>query len=565
MINLLYCSFLVTVYHFFWGGIFVRLFKIKISDNSNFSIYSLLGIIFLSFISLTFNFFIPINKLFSTSIFLLSLSIFFFEKKIFYKKIFNYLITNSLIVFLLVYLSESYRPDSGLYHYPLVNIINENKIIVGLANIHQRFGHASIIQYLSAIHNNHFIGLNGIIFPTASIASAVIIYFLKHIIRIKKFNLSNFFSIFIILYIGYKMIRYSEYGNDTPGHLILFLIVSFFLRFYEEKFLNKENIFFLISIFSVYAYLNKTFLIFLLIVPLLLNYKFYINRFNIFSFVYIFFFIFFFSIKNILNSGCIIYPAAFTCLNFNWTNFTYINNVFDVSAGSEAWSKDWSNQKGVILNYKDYINNTVWIKYWMQNHFKVIFKILIPYFIIIFILFLYLIFKKKNLDKVTILNEKIKSKIISLISVLLIGFAAWFLKGPIYRYGYSYIISIISLFFSYIFFVKFNNLSLKNLKNIKYFIIILFTLVFIGKQFNRIFEQYENTYYNYPWPKYFSSSPNNAKVELIEKVKNGKLYYYTPKKDFCYYSKSPCTSEEVDEAIKLKYIYGFKIYYFDSK
>jgi hypothetical protein len=72
-------------------------------------------------------------------------------------------------------------------------------------------------------------------------------------------------------------------------------------------------------------------------------------------------------------------------------------------------------------------------------------------------------------------------------------------------------------------------------------------------------------YYNYPWPKYFSSSPNNAKVNLIEKVKNGEFYYYIPKEDFCYYSKSPCTSEEVDEAIKLKYIYGFKIYYFNGK
>ena len=48
----------------------------------------------------------------------------------------------------------TYRPDAGLYHLPYISILNENKIIIGLSNIHFEFGHVSILQYLSAIYNN---------------------------------------------------------------------------------------------------------------------------------------------------------------------------------------------------------------------------------------------------------------------------------------------------------------------------------------------------------------------------------------------------------------------------
>ena len=61
--------------------------------------------------------------------------------------------------------SNVYRPDAGLYHLPFINIINQEKIIVGLSNLHFRFGHISILQYTSAIFNNTLFAENGIVFP----------------------------------------------------------------------------------------------------------------------------------------------------------------------------------------------------------------------------------------------------------------------------------------------------------------------------------------------------------------------------------------------------------------
>ena len=61
---------------------------------------------------------------------------------------------SSIIIFLLIASSNVYRPDAGLYHLPFINILNHEKIIFGLSNLHFRYGHISIIQYTSAIFNN---------------------------------------------------------------------------------------------------------------------------------------------------------------------------------------------------------------------------------------------------------------------------------------------------------------------------------------------------------------------------------------------------------------------------
>ena len=81
-----------------------------------------------------------------------------------------------------------YRPDAGLYHLPFINILHHEKIVLGLSNLHFRFGHISIIQYFSAISNNILFGLNGIVFAGALISSAIIINFLFILLKkLEKF------------------------------------------------------------------------------------------------------------------------------------------------------------------------------------------------------------------------------------------------------------------------------------------------------------------------------------------------------------------------------------------
>ena len=93
-----------------------------------------------------------------------------FIKNVLNLKHLQYVFICTFGIFLFLLLNKTYNPDSALYHFPYVNILNDNKIIFGVSNLHQRFGHISIMQYLSAIHNNYIFGLNGIVIPLASMA-----------------------------------------------------------------------------------------------------------------------------------------------------------------------------------------------------------------------------------------------------------------------------------------------------------------------------------------------------------------------------------------------------------
>ena len=52
-------------------------------------------------------------------------------------------------------------------------------------------------------------------------------------------------------------------------------------------------------------------------------------------------------------TGYMIYPMPLTCFDLPWTNFDGVSNVYEVSKGSEAWAKDWSNQKKIFYLMKN--------------------------------------------------------------------------------------------------------------------------------------------------------------------------------------------------------------------
>ncbi|WP_435086328.1 hypothetical protein ACIJYD_00965 [Candidatus Pelagibacter bacterium nBUS_33] len=197
------------------------------SNNTiNLSNQLIYGIIIISFIALLINFFFPLNSSSNTLILILPLFILLKNLKIYFSLNFlRFVVFNSLIIFLLVAKSNIYRPDAILYHLPYTDILNNEKIIFGLSNLHFRFAHISIIQYFSAFFNNFIFGSKGIVLSIAIIASATIINFLSHAInyfKLKRFNFHSFYIFFILIFISYKMNRYGEYGNDAPTHFLFF-------------------------------------------------------------------------------------------------------------------------------------------------------------------------------------------------------------------------------------------------------------------------------------------------------------------------------------------------------
>ena len=549
MLNIFLLSILATLLFLPLGIILNKknLNSIMYYDNlSRIFIYSL---IFVSFLSLTLNFFIPLTKNINSVFLIFSFIISYYYRSYFLNlKYFIFIIIVSLIVFLLITKSNTFRPDAGLYHFPYTSILNNEKIIFGLSNFHYRFGHISIIQYTSAFFNNHIFSSNGIIFPIALLYASIVVNFFSQIRNYlikKNYNFHFFFLVSTLIYILGKMHRYSEFGNDTPSHILFLFLLSEILRNnFNHKLTDIRN-FFLLAAFII---MNKIFFILSILLPLIFlskkNYKKIIfNGKSLFIFIFFLMWI----VKSTIVSGCAIYPIKPTCFdNLAWTD---INQVQIVSNENEAWAKSWpgyDDTKGAI-SHSDYNKNFNWLKTWLKFNGYKSFKIILTYLIILFLIGL-LIYKKNYKSDFFINTHKIYIKLITLI--LITGISIWFLKAPDYRYGTGYIVGFLSIIFSIII-----SNNLKKKIYIPIFITLVLSLsIFSIKNLGRIITV-EGNYFNGPWPKYFSHSKENI-YEEPEKIKiDGKNLYIS--KGLCMFGKAPCSRNLGNFKVIKKLNYNF--------
>ena len=179
MSELFFAIFIVSLVIYGQGLAFNRyILKCNNTSESFFQTF-FFGFIFLGFNVVLINFFFPINKFIGTlilvfSILILTLEIYKIKQR---KKLFKKFVILAITSFFLIAFSNVNRPDAGLYHLPYISILNENKIIFGISNLHFRFGHISIIQYISSAFNNYIIPIQSLSIPAALIFSSYI-YFL---------------------------------------------------------------------------------------------------------------------------------------------------------------------------------------------------------------------------------------------------------------------------------------------------------------------------------------------------------------------------------------------------
>ena len=175
LIVFIFC--LLTSLYFCSIGILGNKFIYKIKGLNNVLEYCILGIFSISFLALFLNFFVSLNVYLNSIIFIISITYLFLLEKNLQIKILKYCFIISLISFLTIILDHTNRPDSGLYHLPYTSLLNENKLIIGSANLNERFGIISIIQYLSAINFNFLFSENGILIPLVIIYALSLIFF----------------------------------------------------------------------------------------------------------------------------------------------------------------------------------------------------------------------------------------------------------------------------------------------------------------------------------------------------------------------------------------------------
>jgi hypothetical protein len=542
--------YILTIFLSLSGYLF-RKCLINFSHSPRFEEDGIYGFILIGFISVLLNFFIPLNLINNSILFLIITLIgiklsFFKQNK---KEILKKALIISSISFLLIIYSNVNRPDAWLYHLPYSSIVNEYKIILGAANIHERFAHISIFQYVSSFFYNYLFLFNGIVIPISLVAS---FFFLFTYIEFKKnffINSTTIYSYinFLILCLSlYAFNRYSEYGNDAQSHFFYFF---FTIILFKYLLINKgtdsiKELFFI----SIFIFFIKPTFVVVLLIPLFLfiNLKQRKKVLNSLSFLFFSLFLIIWILKNILTTGCLLYPLNFTCNNnILWK----VDNLNQHTLINEAWSKGWPDQhKSKILDKSEFIKDFNWVKTWSDNHFLFILEKVLP--ILIFFIINFLLFYLTKSLKKNVYNENF---------TYLFGFSfcfllLWFLKFPVYRLGISQIFIFFILSFYLIYIQRLNPKKILSFFNYFRYFIFFIVVIVLSKNFIRIYDDKFNTL----MPNIFYSGKKNEKIFEVYNKENILTHYKTMNDDMCGYSRSPCVHH--NREFLIKEFFGYKVY-----
>ena len=294
-------------------------------DNKN----SFLCITFTLFILGNFivfiNYFLPINK--ELQIIVVCLLIFLSILNFKYNDLnFVYITIISLFILPVTLLSEPGH-DGGLYHIPFQTWIKNNEITVGLLNLHSRYALTTFHDYLSAgfTFDNNFV-LNSFF------QSSIFLLFFLFFINLYKKNYLIFFIVFptlISFMIWHRYVQIDYASVDLFfGIFAIITVIKFIEITIEIKKNNLQNILELLLLISITLISKPTGIFFILLLPIL----FFIYRknkviqsidnLNFFYLISIPLFLWF--TKNLLISGCFVYPLEITCLNYDWFNQSYL-------------------------------------------------------------------------------------------------------------------------------------------------------------------------------------------------------------------------------------------------
>ena len=152
------------------------------------------------------------------------------------------------------------------------------------------------------------------------------------------------------------MNRYSDYGNDHPSTIFFIYFICIFIKNFNHFDLDVKKY---LSIFASFIFTLKVFYF----IPLILCAYLWLSKvnlkiFNVANNISVFLLVFWF-LKNILVSGCVIYPVSFTCINnLPWYDLSknYFINANQISLESEAWAKNWNTHRKKETNLNKDIN-----------------------------------------------------------------------------------------------------------------------------------------------------------------------------------------------------------------
>ena len=243
--------------------------------------------------------------------------------------------------------------DHLLYQIPYIKYKQEYKIIFGLVSLNDFLAYSHGFYDIMSLFKMPILE-NRLVFLLP------VIFFMFFIISLTSYLHKNETILKTLIYFVFfltllKFTRSKEFGTDIPIIALIFLIQIYLLKFNSEKkleyFYKMMIIFSMAAIFKIYAILAIFyFLIFSKFIKKII--KDIISKQKLFLFFLIFLTLITFA-KNLIQSGCLTYPASSTCFD---------KKILSWSAGKEF--SEWR---------QDFLNGGVkgWMPYVRENNYQI--------------------------------------------------------------------------------------------------------------------------------------------------------------------------------------------------
>ena len=532
-IFILFFFYFTVLFSILGYGKLVTLFNSNNQDNEFDGINGIAFLIVLSYIT---NFFTAHNYLHNSIIILFGLLIFIYDLRKNFDKKFkqNLLIFFVFSVLFIGILMHKNHDDFFYYHFPYTLILTNFEKIFGLGQLNHGFRTPSSIFYLNSLFYlpgiKYFLMNSGALYILGFSNLIFINIIKKHLFR-KKYNFILFLSLLSFIYVNTAFYRIAEHGTDRSALILIFIMAIYYLK--SVNFLdnynnpNLLNVYFskLIILFFIIISLKNFYLIYFFILLIwifemkkFLFHKSFLKTVFKNSSIYIFIIGIFLSIFTIFsNTGCLVYPASFTCFEqFSWSIPT--DNVDQMKVWYEQWSKAGATPNFRVENPEIYISKLNWLNNWIKIYFftKVTDNILVL-IVICTIGFLVFTYKSKKI-------KLHKRKYILFYFSILILFLEWFYNHPALRYGGYTILALMVFIPISLFLEKFQSNSILFKKKV-YFLVILTALIFISKNLNRINHEYIKYNYNLIKNPFFYLNKDSFKINDMVKI------YYEKQKE----------------------------------
>lgn len=381
-----------------WGFAFIKyspkLLGFLISKNSNqttiitnyfdrylwFYAY-FLGLFILMFLVLNLNFISPIHNYFGYLIFILGL---FFSFQ--YRQWFRFRRKNWFCFLVISFLVTAYSVDNNilgdtaLYHAPLVVWAKQSKIVLGLGNLHDRFGLNPLYFILSSLFTFTLDPLVYVDLLTASMLSVFLIFLIFRSFEVSKIEDSKstvtqnsyhqlfFIILFVLICLVWGKEKFfiglGSPGNDLPAALVFLVmaVLSFDAFFNVHSTTEKNFVFSLQCIFFLLVLAFKVsqaaFVMPLLMAALPLGFVNIVRRWRLILFCI--FFVLFWTLRNWLLSGYLLFPAIVTKTNADWVIST--NIAEEIRLWVMSWARDDKRP------YFEVLKDSSWLLPWLKKH-----------------------------------------------------------------------------------------------------------------------------------------------------------------------------------------------------